>query len=366
LKLRNYICIGLLVLLNTAFCRAQQDSLKNSWILLGAPFYTPETSLGAGILSVYSFKFKNEPKDSKLSQVSFSAGATLLGQLLFYVPFNIYLNKEEFNFYGELGFYDYSYDFYGIGNEVDPFQIENFSVVYPKIRLNAQKLIIPNLYMGLTYWFEDYKIKEVEEGQLLESGEITGSSGGITSGAGITATYDNRREVFFPTKGIFAQLYTVSNTGFLSSDFDYTTIEFEAATYKKLAEGVVAFQTKNTWIIGDAPFNQLAQLGSTKHMRGYYLGRYRDKNYWSTQAEYRTQPLFWRIGFAAFAGIGLVEPTWQDFNIKDSHEVVGLGIRLQLDKVKKINLRIDSALGDNEGLQNKYLPAFYLSIGEAF
>ncbi len=56
------------------------------------------------------------------------------------------------------------------------------------------------------------------------------------------------------------------------------------------------------------PFNQLSMMGGEMMMRGYYFGRYRDKNYLAAQAEYRFLPFDFsrRLGGAVFGAVGAV------------------------------------------------------------
>jgi outer membrane protein assembly factor BamA len=93
-------------------------------------------------------------------------------------------------------------------------------------------------------------------------------------------------------------------------------------------------------------------------MRGYYAGRFRDKNQGVLQAEYRV-PLFGRMGAVGFAGIGNVGPELKDIDFKCLKYSYGGGLRIALNKTEKLNLRLDYGLG-------KHSQGFYLQLGEAF
>ncbi|MBA3665194.1 MAG: BamA/TamA family outer membrane protein, partial [Bacteroidetes bacterium] len=145
----------------------------------------------------------------------------------------------------------------------------------------------------------------------------------------------------------------------LGSGFEYSKIFIDAVKYLRIYEHhiiAINFVSDNT--IGNPPFNQLALLGGTKRMRGYYEGRFRDKNMLIMQAEYRTS-FFGRLGGTIFGGIGEVTDHWVNYNFKNVKYSYGAGLRVVLDKKEKINLRLDFAFGQNtQGL--------YLTIGEAF
>ena len=67
----------------------------------------------------------------------------------------------------------------------------------------------------------------------------------------------------------------------------------------------MAFQFLGNFNEGDVPVRSMANMGSGSIMRGYYEGRYTDKNMLAFQAEMR-QHLIRRLGMVAFAGVGRV------------------------------------------------------------
>ena len=94
-------------------------------------------------------------------------------------------------------------------------------------------------------------------------------------------------------------------------------------------------------------------------MRGYYDGRFRDKNQVVLQAEYRV-PLFWRLGMVAFGGFGTVSNNFSDLDIQYLKYSSGLGLRVALNKSEKLNLRLDYGIGQGKA------KGFYFQLGEAF
>jgi hypothetical protein len=98
-------------------------------------------------------------------------------------------------------------------------------------------------------------------------------------------------------------------------------------------------------------------------MRGYYFGRYRDKNQLAAQAEYRFLPIPFRfskrIGAAVFAGTGTVFDKTSNISLSNIKLTGGAGLRLLLFPKKDIWTRFDYAVTREGG-------GFYLLIGEAF
>ena len=109
---------------------------------------------------------------------------------------------------------------------------------------------------------------------------------------------------------------------------------------------------------GEVPIRNLSMLGGSEMMRGFYKGRYADKNMFTTQAEIR-QYLFWRIGVVAFAGSGQVSNSFDDLRWDRMHFSYGGGLRLMVQEKEKLNLRIDYGIGEGKS-------GVYVILKEAF
>merc|ERR1711974_129420 len=98
-------------------------------------------------------------------------------------------------------------------------------------------------------------------------------------GIGINANYDSRNHVFYPTEGILLRTNLSLESDRIGSDFNYQKLELDFAKYFEVGEnGVLALNAVSVNTIGAAPFQQMAFLGGTKRLRGYFEGKYRDKN----------------------------------------------------------------------------------------
>jgi len=332
---------------------------KSSLIVLPLAFYTPETRFGGGVGSLFAFRFGSEPEDSRPSQVEIGLAYTQNKQLLIYLPYFIYSDNEKWYWSGELGYYRYVYQFFGVGNET-PQEGEVYQANYPRVRFNLQRLVAPSLYFGVRYWFDDYRISEKEDLGLLATTEVPGSDGGVVSGMGLVADWDNRDEVFFPTEGRWVKFAAFFNRKFLGSDFNYSRYSIDGSEYIPIGEkNVLAVNAYVDFLSGDVPFQQLALIGGPRKMRGFFEGRFRDKNLWMLQAEYRW-PIHGIFGMTFFGGAASVSPEFGGLWSEKVHLTYGIGLRIRLSKEDKVNLRID--LGGNE--EGQLFP--YFTVGEAF
>jgi hypothetical protein len=96
-------------------------------------------------------------------------------------------------------------------------------------------------------------------------------------------------------------------------------------------------------------------------MRGYYTGRFRDKNQLAAQAEFRMLPLGFtkRWGAAVFGATGTVFNHFHQLSLNNFVVAGGAGLRFLLFPKKDIFSRVDLAF-TKEGT------GIYLFIGEAF
>ncbi len=106
------------------------------------------------------------------------------------------------------------------------------------------------------------------------------------------------------------------------------------------------------------PLFDLCLFGSGSDLRGYEVGRYRDRAMFAAQGEYRF-PLGGRFGAVVFAGIGKVAPTFSDMSDEASLPSVGAGVRWLAAETARVNLSVDFARGKDES-------TLYVYVKEAF
>ena len=191
-----------------------------------------------------------------------------------------------------------------------------------------------------------------------------GHEGSNSVGLGFGLIQDNRHNVLNVRKGLFSELAFLHYNPAWGSTYEFTSIISDTRVYKPIGKkNVLAFQFLGQFKLGDVPFNQLALMGGESIMRGYYYGRYRDKNQLATQVEYRILPIPFnftdRLGFAVFVGAGSVFNRIDNLNISNFVISGGAGLRFLLFPQKDIWTRLDFAVTE-EGT------GFYIFIGESF
>lgn len=350
---------------------APADSLPKRVALIPLPlvYYTPETRLAYGAALTATVRFRRDTAfaDARPSQLTLGVAYTQNGQLLLYLPFQLFYARNTYYAYGEVGYYRYSYYFYGLGEH--GVSRELYGVNFPRIRLNAFRRIVPmlprgKLYAGLRYQIEDYVVTQVQPNGLLASGTVPGGRGSRLTGGGLGVFYDSRDNVFFPAKGVVADLSFLYRNRSVEAGPAGPTTRFDryvadVSSYHRLhPRAILALNYFASFTAGTAPFNALSLLGGTRRLRGYYEGRYRDQNAALLQSELRLA-VYKRLGAVAFGSVGALGDEHTLLRLNALKGAYGAGLRFTLNRRDHLNLRLDYGLGRQSS-------GFYLTVGEAF
>ncbi len=337
----------------------QDDSKK--WGVLAVPAigYEKETRGYIGAVALFDFKLAHD-SITRTSNSKTEITYTQNHQFILENRWQIFSEENLWYCFGEISFSHFPQLFFGIGSNSKLDAQEFFTQRFIKLDFTMSHQILDNIYFGARYNYYNSLYLSGDALDMLVRDNITGSGGGVSSGAGFYIAYDNRNSILTPTKGAFLSASMLGYNSILGSEYNFISSEIDLRRYIPVSinnwKSLLALQFFGTLTFGDTPFYQLSQLGSSSHMRGYYRGRYRDDHYLSAQAEYRFD-IYWRFAAAVFAGGGSVASSLQKFNsIKPSY---GTGIRFLIDKIENTYFRIDYALGQNSD-------GFYISFGEAF
>jgi outer membrane protein assembly factor BamA len=176
---------------------------------------------------------------------------------------------------------------------------------------------------------------------------------------GFSGEYDSRDNEYNPNSGTYAHSEWMFSEPWLGSDFKYDLLNVAVNHYHRIDDKSLIAWRGSICHAGDgAPFYDICNFGANNDLRGYPAGQYRDQAMFALQTEYRRH-LFWRLGAAAFVGVGEVAKSFGKMNSDDLLPAAGLGLRFEASKKYKVNASIDFAVGD-------HVSAAYFYIGEAF
>jgi outer membrane protein assembly factor BamA len=337
---------------------ANTDSVKNKKLhVIPVPvfYYVPETRFAFGAGASFTFKL-NHDSATNYSDILGVAAYTQNNQIVLYAPIELYSKNNLYYLDGELGFYKYSYYYWGIGTE--RVNKELFEIIYPRVILNGYRKLFSNIYAGIDYNFQSDKFIQYDASGVLINGEVTGSKGYSASGAGIDLLYDSRDSIFFPTKGLFIRITSYDYSNIFGSTLNFQKITTDFSWYKKISRSfILAVNQRNQFTFGDVPFDQMGLVGGSKQMRGYYYGYYRDKFLTLLQAEARVH-IHGPWGFAVFGASALIGHPGMFPDAPGLILAEGVGLRYNANRKQHINIRGDVGYGNTV--------EYYLSVEEAF
>lgn len=365
------LCMLLFLLPSVGFAQAKPFRLidkifsdtasveKSKWVAYPTLSFSPETSweFGAAAVLVY---FARRDTTNRLSEASGFTFFTVEGQFGAHLDHTLYSHQNLWFALGEIRLQNYPLLYYGIGPDVPNEELGIANADFTLIRERFLRKVHGDWYMGLEVDFQ--RLSQVsfdwhDSAPPIES--ILGADGYSNLGLGLGLVYDTRHNPLNVRHGFLSEIAYLHYEPSWGSTHRLNSIFLDSRAFFKVNKrNVLALQLMGSFSEGEVPFNQLNMVGGETMMRGYYLGKYRDKNLLGFQVEHRWLPFKFskRIGAAAFASIGSVSPT---LKFDKTLWTVGGGPRVLLFPKRDIFTRVDVGL-NSEGY------GIYLFIGEAF
>lgn len=362
LSLLAVICVS-----SIYYGHAQNVNLKQTKPIRFTPlpviYYSPETRLGFGALVAANFETTRIPDSVTLGSYAQTYFLYTLNkqydwgtQFRIYGPLNNYIFSAKIN-------YTYFPEYYwGISTE-DP-ESKKDTIAYNRIGIDVRyyKAITKQVYAGVASRLNSIDRIKSEAGSFAEDQPI-GYEGYWVLGFAPGLTIETRDNAIYPRKGFFLEVLFYYYPEWNSNSFAYQNFRLDVRKY--FAANLIskmdalALQFIANVNAGEVPFKDMADIGGSYMMRGYYTGFYRYKNLYAVQAEYRAH-IWWRIGFTAWIGAALTTDSWYQFFENPVKPNAGIGLRIMMNKKDRLNVRLDQGFG-KAGQQG-----FYLDIAEAY
>ncbi len=323
----------------------EPPAFKPRLVLLPFVYYTPETRLAFGVGGVLTFKAGAEQARTRTSTVWAFGTYSLARQIQVSINPTVYFERNDISVSANLRYERTPLKFYGVGNDTPSSLMEPYTPRIALVQAGLKKRLLGGLFAGLLFDLERTTMEKIEAEGLLDTAGLPGSRGGLVSGLVLSLDWDTRDGAQFPRSGTFLQLTAGSYSPALGSDFRFSSLKLDLRQYLSPSSGhVLAMQAVLRLTSGDTPFYRLSMLGGDSLLRGYYKGRFRDKDMIVVQAEYRVA-LGEKFGLAGFAGLGHVIPRFGDLGLKSLKYSLGTGLRYSLDARAGSNIRMDMAWG---------------------
>ena len=342
---------------NTALNPFQK--LAKSWpedlVIAPIPAYSPQLGWNLTLGGAYFLDIGEKDADVSPSLVGGFAMAAENGSYAYGAGTYLHLLNDKLRVKAGAAHIDIRYRFYGIGNEIDFLNIDVLQEG-PAYFLTGSWNVWKKLYVGLGYrrGSVDTRLRfDVDDSSFFDP-VLNIELGAIS----IPIEIDSRDHEQFPRNGWQILGQTVLYRESVGSDFEAETYKLSINRYFPMREtDVLAARLVVRSASEDVPFFLLSTFGGTTDLRGYPSGRYRDRQMYSVQTEYRWQ-FSDRWIFTGFAGVGEVAEHFSEMG-RNFLPAGGVGARFVLSEKHKIGLSFDVATG-KDGTE------VYFGVGEAF
>jgi hypothetical protein len=344
----------------------KDSSKKASFVLLPVLSSAPETGLELGGSALYSFYTDTISPNTRISNIFAYGTLTTKGQSRINLSTNYWLPQNKYHYTASIGYINFPFDFYGVGNNTHKSDADRLGQKRIRLTFTGEKKFGNNVYVGLVAGGYDYRFNDVNTtGIFATDPTIEGRHGGAFLYAGPSLVFDNRNNNTYTTKGIHITSYLNLMKGvFSNNSYSGGLFNLEYAQYFKLDKHfVLAFDVQEQSLTGSqSPFYLLPALGSDEMMRGYYNGRFRDRNLLAGQTELRYR-LSDRVGVVGFLGTGQVFN--KTFSLNEFKPNYGGGLRYFFDTEKGLSIRVDYGVGEKRPGESRQ-SGVYIGLGEAF
>jgi len=329
--------------------------------------FSQERKLVIGLALIYAFYRNSYDFKALSSSLVVSGGLFHLDQIRYRFKPRIFGDKKQYREQEEVAYQHYTQNYYGIGNRTLDTSFANLRQLRISGSLDFQRRLSKKIFFGVRtqYQYDNIKDKTVHGGFPTSNLDFA-TKAGSTFWIGPTFIFDTRNFQNYADKGDYLRAQMLYSPRFFNiSGRTIPQLSIDGRHYKRIGRRqVLAANLVGQLSLSDnIPYFFLNQLGGSQIMRGYYTGRFRDRNVIEVQMEYRYRFLP-RIAAAVFAGTGQVYGI-QPFDINHFKPDGGGGLRYFFDLASRSTIRIDYGVGQKISGE-KRIGGFYVSVNEAF
>lgn len=172
---------------------------------------------------------------------------------------------------------------------------------------------------------------------------------------GLVIDYDNRDNMFYPTKGSYAELEAQFARGWLGGSKSFETYRARGYTWLPIdPKWTLGLRLDAQTTSGAVPFYAQPYID----LRGVQRGRYQDKTALAGEVELR-----WNVtprwSLLGFTGVGKAYGRWKSFGEASNVTSIGTGFRYLIARKLGLSAGIDIAHSKDQN-------AFYIQVGSAW
>ncbi|WP_011297962.1 BamA/TamA family outer membrane protein [Cupriavidus necator] len=255
---------------------------------------------------------------------------------------------DRYRYLGAIAQVDAQLDYFGQLKQARAYELRGtFLVQQFLVRLGDTRW-----YVGPRYVLFDssatFKFGNAQELGSFEKDQRIGKGG-------IVVDYDSRDNIFYPSRGSYAELEVqLARTGFGSTQ-TFNMYNARGFTWIPVARTLIlGLRADTRFSTGDVPFYAQPYVD----LRGVQKGRYQDRNAVMAEMELRWD-VTPRWSLLGFTGTGKAYGRWHDFSDASNVYSVGAGFRYMIARKLGVSMGIDVAHSQGQN-------AFYIQVGSAW
>ncbi len=328
---------------------------KFDFSIIGGPHYSSDTKLGLGLTGAGLYRTAKNDTLLPQSNVSLYGDVSIVGFYMLGIQGTNIFPEDRYRLDYDLYFFSFPTKFWGIGYENGKNDENKTKYHLFQARIAADFLIkiSSNFFAGPIASFDYVYAKSIENPDIWLGEDKNTTNFGL----GVSLRYDTRDHLTNAYRGICLQLDQYFRPRFLGNQYAFSSTEFTAKYYKQLWKGgILASRLHGLFNYGNPPWGMMAQIGGSYSMRGYYEGRYRDKDEMDLTFELR-QHIWRRNGAVVWVGAGTVFPKFSELRFNRILPNYGIGYRWEFKQ--RVNVRLDYGFGKKQN-------GFIFNVNEAF
>lgn len=310
--------------------------------VVGGPKYSAATSFELEVMGAALYHARMDSL-TPISNSSITLEGSLTGFWAVSLTGDHYGPEDSYRVRYNAEFANFPLKFWGIGYAMESQKANEtkYTELRSDVWADFQWRLMENLYLGPSTTFHYAKATKVKRPELWDGEDLSVYDLGV--GLGLRFSYDTRDVSTYPSSGVNLNFKQQFYPSWLHNRYAFASSELTAAWFRRLwSTGILATQLHGMATAGHTPWSMLPTLDASQGMRGYYEGRYRDKNEADFVAELR-QHVYKRTGIVVWGGVGSVFRRAADIRWNTLLPTYGVGVRWEFKK--NVNVRVDFGIG---------------------
>lgn len=340
-----------------------KSEAKPELIWFPVVFYTPETSIAAGVVNIANFWTEKTGKTSHLMSTVY---LTKNGQSALSLSPKLYFKQGTHELIGTLKLSYFPSKFFGRSKESALSTPESFLEKDQLLSAGFGHQFFLDYFVrgSLGYQHRELSYEETLPHERLQQEFLQTSKNLEVHFLSLSIDWDDRDYPQSPRSGSWYRwvqtFYQSTNNPAGFDELRFTKSEIDLRRYTSIdANNTFATEFYYAYLSGQKiPFSYLLSVGGNQKLRGFFAGRFLGEASALIQLENRTE-INDRWAWAQFFSLGRISDSQSSLGNAENLITGGVGLHYYLDPKNRTKLRLDLGFAESR-------PGFYFIFAEAF